>query len=244
MTPDRGRRARRPLVPEERPCLLPCGGGCGLVAMVVAAAVGPVAVTTPALATPARRGASSESGTAPTWPSATRCRSASSATRGAVPGPRQLRRLSRAGRRRLAAAPGQRQLPGRDHGELHRRRRPEQRLRRTPSARPSGYRDSFPLHEDYEGSQLDYALEVLEDAAHVRLVTIQLGANDRFLCLRAGSARRRPRCRRWPHQVQENLDPILCTLRDEGDYRRADRRRDLLRAGLRQRGGGGGASSP
>jgi lysophospholipase L1-like esterase len=84
---------------------------------------------------------------------------------------------------------------------------------------PTGYRDAFPLHVDYEGSQLDYALEVLEDAPHVRLVTLQLGANDGFVCQRIGECSTLAGVQALAARVQANLDLILSTLRDEGDYR-------------------------
>jgi lysophospholipase L1-like esterase len=45
------------------------------------------------------------------------------------------------------------------------------------------YRGTFPLHVDYgTQSQLDYARQVLSSDRSVRLVTLQLGANDAFLC--------------------------------------------------------------
>jgi lysophospholipase L1-like esterase len=82
-----------------------------------------------------------------------------------------------------------------------------------------GYRDLFPLHVDYEGSQLDYALEVLQDSHRVRLVTIQLGANDLFVCLGTGQCTTPADLEGIADQVEKNLDFILRTLRDEGDYR-------------------------
>jgi lysophospholipase L1-like esterase len=47
---------------------------------------------------------------------------------------------------------------------------------------PVGYRTLFPLHADYSGSQMDYALHYLHAHKHTRLVTIDIGANDVFLC--------------------------------------------------------------
>lgn len=83
---------------------------------------------------------------------------------------------------------------------------------------PIGYRDRFPLHLDYKGSQLDYAVRVLDDARHVRLVTLQLGANDGFICLRTGECSTPAGVQALADRVQANLDLILCTLRDEGEY--------------------------
>lgn len=52
----------------------------------------------------------------------------------------------------------------------------------SPDPTKPGYRTVFPLHVSYTGSQLDYAIRVLETTPNVRLVTIMLGANDGFLC--------------------------------------------------------------
>jgi lysophospholipase L1-like esterase len=46
-----------------------------------------------------------------------------------------------------------------------------------------GYRTEFPLHVQYSGTQLQYALGYLARHRHsIRLVTINIGANDVFLC--------------------------------------------------------------
>lgn len=45
----------------------------------------------------------------------------------------------------------------------------------------TGYRGSFPLHVDYSGSQMDYALAYLQ-SHDTQLVTIDIGANDAFVC--------------------------------------------------------------
>jgi lysophospholipase L1-like esterase len=47
---------------------------------------------------------------------------------------------------------------------------------------PVGYRTLFPLHAQYQGTQMDYALHYLAAHKHTRLVTIDIGANDAFLC--------------------------------------------------------------
>jgi lysophospholipase L1-like esterase len=84
---------------------------------------------------------------------------------------------------------------------------------------PIGYRDRYPLHVDYEGSQLDYALETLQEVPDIRLVTLQLGANDAFVCLCTGRCTTPAELQDLTARVQANLDLILRTLRDEGDYR-------------------------
>lgn len=45
-----------------------------------------------------------------------------------------------------------------------------------------GYRALFPLHVQYRGTQMEYALDYLAHHNHTRLVTIMIGANDFFLC--------------------------------------------------------------
>jgi lysophospholipase L1-like esterase len=83
---------------------------------------------------------------------------------------------------------------------------------------PIGYRDRYPLHVDYEGSQLDYALETLQEVPDVRLVTVQLGVNDAVVCLRTGQCNTPAQLRELAERVQANLNLILGTLRDEGNY--------------------------
>jgi lysophospholipase L1-like esterase len=45
-----------------------------------------------------------------------------------------------------------------------------------------GYRTEYPLHMQYRGTQMQYALRYLATHRHTRLVTIDIGANDVFLC--------------------------------------------------------------
>lgn len=47
---------------------------------------------------------------------------------------------------------------------------------------PVGYRTLYPLHVHYRGTQMAYALRFLLLHRHTRLVTIDIGANDAFLC--------------------------------------------------------------
>lgn len=46
----------------------------------------------------------------------------------------------------------------------------------------SGYRTAYPLHVEYQGTQMQDALDYLARHPHTRLVTIDVGANDFFLC--------------------------------------------------------------
>jgi len=45
-----------------------------------------------------------------------------------------------------------------------------------------GYRDAYPLHVRYAGSQLAFAVHYLRRHHDVRLVSLMIGANDGFLC--------------------------------------------------------------
>jgi lysophospholipase L1-like esterase len=47
---------------------------------------------------------------------------------------------------------------------------------------PVGYRTLYPLHVQYQGTQMDYALSYLAAHTHTRLITIDIGANDAFVC--------------------------------------------------------------
>jgi lysophospholipase L1-like esterase len=47
---------------------------------------------------------------------------------------------------------------------------------------PVGYSTLYPLHVQYQGTQMDYALHYLAAHKHTRLITINIGANDAFLC--------------------------------------------------------------
>ena len=51
----------------------------------------------------------------------------------------------------------------------------------SPDGSP-GYRTLYPLHVQYQGTQMQYALRYLVTHRHTRLVTIDIGANDVFLC--------------------------------------------------------------
>jgi lysophospholipase L1-like esterase len=51
----------------------------------------------------------------------------------------------------------------------------------SPDGSP-GYRALYPLHVQYKGTQMEYALKYLAVHRHTQLVTIDIGANDAFLC--------------------------------------------------------------
>jgi lysophospholipase L1-like esterase len=81
-----------------------------------------------------------------------------------------------------------------------------------------GYRDRFPLHVDYTGAQLEYAVEVLRENRDVRLVTLQIGANDALICQRTIGCDTPEEGAALAAQVGRNVDRILGALRGEGGY--------------------------
>jgi lysophospholipase L1-like esterase len=52
---------------------------------------------------------------------------------------------------------------------------------------PFGYRTFFPLHVAYQGTQMSFALSYLAANRGTRLVTLNIGANDYFLCVETTS---------------------------------------------------------
>jgi len=84
---------------------------------------------------------------------------------------------------------------------------------------PIGYRTFFPLHVFYTGSQLSYAVDFLRAHPHTRLVTIDLGVNDAFVCQETTA----DRCTgatfdTMLQTVETNLGTIYATLRHDGHY--------------------------
>ena len=86
-----------------------------------------------------------------------------------------------------------------------------------------GYRTAYPLHVLYESvdqSQLDFAVHTLTENEGVELVTLQIGANDAFICQRTTPSRCSDPAdiQAVTQTVQANLGQILSTLRGEGGY--------------------------
>lgn len=84
---------------------------------------------------------------------------------------------------------------------------------------PYGYRTFYPLHTAYQGAQLDFAVEYLRSHPRTRLVSIDVGANDLFLC----QATTADKCTGTDFaatvsRVEQNLDTILSTLRERAHY--------------------------
>lgn len=91
----------------------------------------------------------------------------------------------------------------------------------TPQGGP-GYRGFAPLHVSYSGSQLGYAVRYLRRHLDTRLVTIDIGINDIFVCQETTA----DRCTgadlvRALDTVTGNVYRILAALRDDAHYRHA-----------------------
>jgi lysophospholipase L1-like esterase len=90
----------------------------------------------------------------------------------------------------------------------------------TPSS-DVGFRTAFPLHVDYDSTdqaQLDYAVSAVQRADDVELVTLQIGANDAFLCQQTTADRCQAEVGTVATAVQGNVDHVLATLRGQGGY--------------------------
>jgi lysophospholipase L1-like esterase len=88
---------------------------------------------------------------------------------------------------------------------------------------PFGYRTAYPLHVQYDSpdqSQLNLAVKTLKDNDNVKLVTVQIGANDGFVCQQTTP----DKCTNFAElqgvaeTVQNNVDQILKTLRKDAGY--------------------------
>ena len=86
-----------------------------------------------------------------------------------------------------------------------------------------GYRKAYPVHVQYQGfdqSQMNFAVQTLEENDHVELVTVQIGANDLFVCQQTTPSRCTDPAdlQAVAQTVQTNLGTILSTLREEAGY--------------------------
>jgi lysophospholipase L1-like esterase len=83
-----------------------------------------------------------------------------------------------------------------------------------------GYRTQFPLHVNYSGSQLAYAVSYLKKHKNVRLVSLMIGANDFFVCQETTV----DKCSSFPEQaavigaVEKNVATILTAIRKQAKY--------------------------
>ena len=86
-----------------------------------------------------------------------------------------------------------------------------------------GYRKAYPVHVQYDSfdqSQLTFAVNALQENDDIELVTVQIGANDAFVCQQTTPTRCSDPAdlRTLAQTVQTNLGTILSTLRGEAGY--------------------------
>jgi lysophospholipase L1-like esterase len=85
---------------------------------------------------------------------------------------------------------------------------------------PTGYRTLYPLHVQYQGTQMQYALKYLAVHRHTQLVTIDIGANDVFLCQETTQdhCASPAELQAVLQQIQANLTAIYTQIRDVAHY--------------------------
>jgi lysophospholipase L1-like esterase len=86
---------------------------------------------------------------------------------------------------------------------------------------PVGYRTLYPLHVQYQGTQTAYALPYLAAHRHTQLVSIDIGANDAFLCQEttADHCTSPAELQGVLKEITQNLTAIYTQIRDVAGYR-------------------------
>lgn len=86
----------------------------------------------------------------------------------------------------------------------------------------AGYRDAYPLHVSYTGSQLNYAVNYLKTHSNVKLVSLMLGANDFFLCQEttADGCTSQSELASTASSLATNVSTILSAIRNQAHYSR------------------------
>jgi lysophospholipase L1-like esterase len=87
----------------------------------------------------------------------------------------------------------------------------------SPGGSP-GYRTLYPLHVRYKGTQMQYALRYLAVHRHTQLVTIDIGANDAFLCQETTSDGCAAEFPDLLKEIGANLTAIYTQIRDVARY--------------------------
>jgi lysophospholipase L1-like esterase len=82
-----------------------------------------------------------------------------------------------------------------------------------------GYRTLYPLHTNYKGSQLAYAVKYLKAHRSVRLVTLMIGANDAFLCQKTTHDGCLSEFSALLKKIGRNVRKIVSAVRNQGRYR-------------------------
>jgi lysophospholipase L1-like esterase len=87
-------------------------------------------------------------------------------------------------------------------------------------ASSTGYRSLYPLHVQYQGTQMQYALKYLAVHRHIQLVTIDIGANDVFLCQQTTTdhCTSAAELKAVLQEIAANLTAIYTQIRDVAHY--------------------------
>jgi lysophospholipase L1-like esterase len=85
---------------------------------------------------------------------------------------------------------------------------------------PTGYRTAFPLHMNYTGSQLAFAVSYLRSHPRTRLVSLMIGANDTFVCqaTTADHCTSASELQGVLTSIGNNVTTILSTIRHKAHY--------------------------
>lgn len=89
----------------------------------------------------------------------------------------------------------------------------------TNTPNPIVFRSLFPLHVSYKGSQLSFAVKFLRRNRNVRLVSLQIGANDLFRCQKTTRDGCISELQSTLATVQSNVRQILSAIRRKAHYR-------------------------
>jgi lysophospholipase L1-like esterase len=107
--------------------------------------------------------------------------------------------------------------PGETTGSMLVAGAPDNGCKNSPDG--NNYRDLYPLHVQYQGTQLEYALKYLAVHPHTQLVTINIGGNDWLLCQETTP----DQCtgadfQRMLAKLAQNLTAIYTQIRDVAHY--------------------------
>ena len=110
--------------------------------------------------------------------------------------------------------------PGETSSSLINANGPSLACESTPTGSSAHYRFNFPLHVNYAGSQLAYALSYLKHHHNVRLVSLMIGANDYFRCqaLTADSCASPSEMAALLSTLTQNIHTILSDVRKQAHY--------------------------
>ena len=84
---------------------------------------------------------------------------------------------------------------------------------------PGGYRTFFPLHVKYSGTQLQFAVHYLTAHPSTSLVSIDIGANDAFVCQETTTDGCTSEFPALLAQIKTNLRTIYAAIRDQAGYK-------------------------